>query len=153
MPNPSWYPDQQQANQITDFILWFSRYEYALKNVQQFSSIAKGYLEPNWTAFRRHLQQNSAPPHTLNTTLGYLRAQPVQQLIGPGNWVPIKFRSDWECLISSLKTVRNNLFHGSKQSNGKLLDNARDQALLTHCQKIMMEIVPLCPQSIRNNLL
>jgi hypothetical protein len=152
MANPFWYPDQQQANQITDFILWFSRYEYALKNVPQFSSTSKGYLEPNWTAFRGYLQQNHQPPHALNSVLAYLRAQPVQQLVGPGHWVPITLRSDWECLVTSLKTVRNNLFHGSKQGNGKLLDNPRDQILLTHCQTIMVTIIPLCPQSVRNYL-
>jgi len=78
--------------------------------------------------------------------LKYLRENPVRQQFVDGSWREVTRGSDWECLLRSVTTVRNNLLHGGKHVDGPLLEPARDEHLIDTCQKIMIELVQICPQ-------
>ena len=149
---PSWYPEQEQAEKITDFILWYSRYEYALKNSGYQRKGVKD-LEPDWSAFINYLNSSKLPiPKPLEEALSYLKEKPVEKQLSDKVWRPVIRDSDWEWLIRSLTTVRNNLFHGGKQGESKLLDKERDRILINICQDIMQEVYKICPPEVQDFL-
>jgi len=152
MKNTSWYPNPKEAENITIFILWFSRYEFALKN-GNYQVIGKDNLEPDWGRFIADLNTQEVPiPNSLENELAYLKNNPPKKQLSDKSWKAIQRNSDWEWIIRSLTTVRNNLFHGGKHFDGQILDPARDQVLIDICLKIMKELILFCPQEIQDFL-
>ena len=145
---PHWYPANTNLGLLADFILWFSRWEYTLKCFPQFSHSPRGHLEPNWREFELLLTQLPLNP-VLSKSLAYFAGQPPQRQIASNRWEPIRNTGDWPLLILSLKTVRNNLFHGGKQYSGAMLEPARDKELLEHCLIAMQEMVLLVPNDVQ----
>jgi hypothetical protein len=148
--NPAWYPAEANNRLIINFTLWFSRFEYALKNTQGFSRINSfGELAPDWVALQNHLQ-NTQVPAMLADAINFLQANPPRRQLGEGNWQPIQVDQGWPFLIRSMKTVRNNFFHGGKQIQGEFLSPIRDITLLNHSMSIMRELLNIVPQGIRD---
>ena len=146
---PTWYPAPTNVDLFTDFILWFSRWEYALKCFPHFSRSNRGFLEPAWSNLEELLA--SVPVNApLAGALDYFRATPPMRQITIDSWEPINHLPDWPFLVLSLKTVRNNLFHGGKHHSGPVLDPLRDRELLEHCMTVMREMVAFVPEEMQN---
>ena len=147
MTNPAWYPDSLNKDLIAEFILWFSRIEYALKSDPAFSK-ALPYFQADWDKLK--LALSSAPvPQKLGQALACIQNQPPMKQSGANKWDKIQGSDDWDLLIRALKTVRNNLFHGGKHYTGPVLQPVRDQELLNHCLAVMKEISTLLPQHLQ----
>jgi hypothetical protein len=144
MSNLSWWPqDDKTKDLMLGFFLNFSRLEFALKLVPDFNK-TQGHFQADWDAFKTALSKNNSPP-ALEESLQYLRNAPPKKQVGPDKWQEIDYRCDWTLLITSLKTVRNNFFHGGKQP----FDPDRDQKLIEHCNKVILEMVELSPPEIQ----
>ena len=145
MSNFSWHPDPEQEGKIAKFLAFFSRYEYALKaNGFQVKNLKEA--KADWDLFIIFLdKQNTPVPHSLHQELAYLRSQPVRKQMADGTWQEIPRNTDWEWLLRSLTTIRNNLFHGGKQGSQKMLESPRDELLIDYGQKIMEEVLKVVP--------
>lgn len=143
---PKWYPTPKNGKLILDFILWFSRLEFAMKSTPGFYK--PNPLSPNWQSIYQ-LLINQQIPQSLSNTIIYLRENPPNIQADVEDWQPIPNNTDWVLLIKSLKTVRNNLFHGGKHVGGRILQEERDVLLLTHGLLIIKEIVKAAPEQIQ----
>jgi len=151
MANPYWYPEQEQAEKVMYFILWFSRYEYALKNGGYYKK-GKDKLEPDWHTFVQYLEKHSLP-ESLSGELDYLKKEPPKMQMVDKNWISIPYKTDWDLLIRSLTNVRNNLFHGGKHEDSKLLSKERDRILIDISLKLMQEMRLICPPEVHDFLI
>lgn len=147
MNNPRWYPEERNIPLLVDFILWFSRLEYALKCNANFSSNV-GYFHADWPKFQNVLEKCPVPPE-LSGALIYIKDNPPMKQDGAYTWSIIAARSDWDLLVKALKTVRNNLFHGGKHHMGPVLQPVRDKELLSHCVTVMKGMVSLAPEEVQ----
>lgn len=146
---PSWYPDPQACSLFLEFMLRFSRLEYALKRDNDYASKHKGHLEANWEKFKNDLAKERVPPCALAALCYLQNTPPKKQVNNTGDedkdWRKIDWCCDWSLLINSLKTVRNNVFHGGKAQ----CDPVRDDKLLCHCLFIMDAILEVAPPKIK----
>jgi len=142
---PSWYPNDRNAAAVTEFILWFSRLEYALKCVPAYANGNKANLDKLKAAMR-----GQPVPSSLSDALHYLKADAPRNQTSATGWIQIRVGDDdWGFLLESLRTVRNNLFHGGKQHTGPLLEPARDEKLIGFCNLIMRELVLVLPGEVK----
>lgn len=143
---PPWYPNDENARAVTEFVLWFSRLEYALKCDPAFANGNKANLDKLKTAI-----QGKAVPTVLDEALSYLKEDAPRNQTSATGWIQISIdKDDWGFLIESLKTVRNNLFHGGKQQSGPLMEPVRDARLIGFCNLIMKELIAILPDGVRN---
>jgi hypothetical protein len=147
-----------------EFFFVFSRFEYALKRA--------GYLLPgtdakaNWdtytSSFATRFNKNRTPE--LMRAVDYLISQgtaPKKQTISPENqltWSDPPQRNDLvESLQYSIRTVRNNLFHGEKYTDiffgetGPAGDN-RNLQLLRSSLIVLYEFLNLGPNNVKRNV-
>jgi hypothetical protein len=141
-----WYPVNTRQQAILDFILWFSRFEYALKNTAYFRT-SKGHLEPDWSKLKKYVKKH-AIPLSLREVLILFRDDPPNKQVDHHLWTPLAGDLDWPMLIEGLKLVRNNLFHGGKHIPGRLLAPERDTLLISYCQTIMKELIQIVPEEV-----
>ncbi len=94
---------------------------------------------------------NQAVPPALSGVLIYLKKNAPRNQISATKWQKISTNDrDWGFLIESLKTVRNNLFHGGKHQDGMLLEPARDGKLIEFCLLIMKELIIILPEEVKD---
>jgi hypothetical protein len=119
----------------------FARCEYALKAAGFHKG--DGIAEPNWQAFARSLSTifDNPPAADLKEAVEYIcHHPPKRQMIKDGNLVwdeaapTTNLQSD--LVLTYVKRVRNNLFHGGK-FNGRWFQPERNKLLLTHCLTIL----------------
>ncbi len=118
------------------FFLIFSRFEYALKR----SGYVKdgGYLQADWEKFGDDIIDafESQKCEQLLEAIDYLNKCPPRRQVLKDNklsWKPLTNRNnDIRWLITVVKTVRNNLFHGGKYPSGPITDPSRDEQLIKH---------------------
>lgn len=120
------------SNLAFDFFYWFSRFEFSLKE--------NGYLKrpriggrasPGWSEFTLQWAESyivSPEAHFL------LTLRPETQVVGENglSWIPTdlaKCASDLAKVTLTLKTIRNNLFHGGKHG-GEGWDDAERTSML-----------------------
>ena len=110
-----------------------------------------GTLDMTATRYRtrKRFIANYPIPEEILKALLYIKRKPPLQQAGANKWDTIPECADWDLLILSLKTVRNNLFHGGKHHTGPVLEPARDKDLLRYCLSIMKAIVPLMPDDVK----
>lgn len=149
MTNPAWYPAQNDKDLILDFILWFSRIEYALKSDNSFSTKNNGHFQADWEEFKNELARQPFPPE-LSSALEYIKNKPPLKQTGFTEWKLVQGNSDWDYAIRALKTVRNNLFHGGKHHTGQILQPVRDRELIEHCLLIMSVISEMLPATVKS---
>jgi hypothetical protein len=121
----------------TDFLLRFSRFEYALKAMGILKE-HKGVpvAEANWDSFAAQFSDRLSKydaPNFQEARRIILENPPKKQVIQDGaiKWATSAFegRMADEELLLYVRRVRNNLFHGGK-FNGNWLDPARSYDLL-----------------------
>ena len=144
LPNHYFYQlDPDDARLIFDFFIVFSRFEFALKRC--------GYLkgnsnqaEPDWNKFCNDFQgkyDKKVSPEFQSAWEYYTTHPPMKQVVKDDQivWKENKQGSDSEFrwILRSIRTVRNNLFHGGKFP----YDQVRDNALLFHGLMILNEVI------------
>lgn len=132
----------EDAEVIFDFFVVFSRFEFALKHA--------GYLkgnrdkaEPDWDKYCTSVQDkfDKTSPLEFQEACGYYTSYPPKKQVvidGQVEWKENQqgsTESEFRWIIRSVKTVRNNLFHGGKFPYMPL----RDTRLLSYALVILHE--------------
>ncbi len=134
-PRRGMYLDQSLAR---EFFSEFSRFEYALKEAG-FVRTHKRYntAEPDWTEFEEAVEESYRLEESPEFTgaVEYLFTAPPKTQTRDGqflDWQPLKRgnRTDIQWLTLLVRTVRNNLFHGSKYAYYSQEELDHDTALL-----------------------
>ena len=133
-----------------NFFARFSRFEYCLKK-HGFRKQQNGWVKTSWECFGS--QFSCAYSDSEYPTLHkqeYLWTDPPQKLVeihdhGNNDWRSITTNEGppkLTTMISLLKTLRNNLFHGEKNSDREI-DRQRDKCLLRSGAKILDDMAEL----------
>lgn len=117
-----------------EFFYRFSRFEFCLKENSYLKNKQPGFsAEPGWKCF----VVKHAEAYALSAEAEALLASPPEQQIVADNlelaWQPISFEkctSDLDKVVKSVKTVRNNLFHGGKHGAAGWDDPVRARLLI-----------------------
>lgn len=126
--------DEAVKNSAFEFFLWFSRFEFALKENGKVRRGPHGVAQPDWDAFIRD-HEGTYEPTDLAREL-YDSPPDVQKFRNGGTWewAPLTFdqgQSELSKLVLVVKTVRNNLFHGGKHNSAGWDDPTRVRFLLS----------------------
>ncbi len=134
---------------VRDFLVFFARFEYALKRSGFLRARKDRSAEADWDTFAVSLRAkfNGSNPEIFDEAVEYLlKNPPHKQVVNAGHlsWQEPKLgngegRSEY--ILRLVRTVRNNLFHGGKFPNpiGPIAESARDRALRKHCLVILDE--------------
>ncbi|MGD0235188.1 MAG: hypothetical protein ABSC55_11715 [Syntrophorhabdales bacterium] len=133
---------------IYDFVFKFSRFEFALKEFKyrkpgKFDNNA----EPDWTGFVRDFEGVYSPCQFARKLL---EKPPRRQIIKDGNldWENLCFHktNSWlKKVVLSIKTIRNNLFHGGKHGDKSWDDQVRITFLLENANRVIDQLSNLDP--------
>lgn len=127
-----------------EFFYWFSRFEFCLKERGYLKSKQNGArAEPGWKGFVKEFESQYAQSKEAKLLVSL---KPLQQKVGKNEllvWEEINIDNDNELqqVVSTLKTIRNNLFHGGKHSVEGWDDIKRTEKLLVMGVQVMKEIV------------
>ena len=147
------YIPEDSRSLVIDFFIVFSRFEYALK-ATGFTNGNEDGVSANWDTFaasiRGSFQADKTPE--LRTAVGYLHNSPPRKQILEGSgilgWAP-RIPGDSLPLINelslSIRTIRNNLFHGSKFQEILPEGHDRDRRLLRSSMIVLEECLRLAP--------
>ncbi|ELW2863453.1 hypothetical protein [Klebsiella quasipneumoniae] len=129
-----------------EFFYWFSRFEFCLKENKFLESENEGSkAKPGWDKFVNKF----SPQYTQsNNAKRFVSLKPLQQKVGKNSsvvWDDINLANDNELqqVVRTLKTIRNNLFHGGKHSVKGWDDINRTEELLVMGVQVMKEIVQM----------
>lgn len=133
---------------VTDFFMSFARAEYALKKAGYVRGNKKsGAPELKWEEFAQKISERLLKPDepAVVKAIEYLVKHPPRKQIvqnGALKWQPRPADGDPAVsLIRAITTVRNNLFHGGKQTKGTLAE--RDRSLLVSCLVLLCYSISL----------
>jgi hypothetical protein len=125
------------------FFLFFSRFEYALKCINR---IKKGTIFADWDGYaasRESVWLNARENAEFKMAMDFLeKSPPLQQDYKQGQliWKPNARAAEAPSLSKAfayVRTVRNNLFHGSKFDGANGKEMSRDRDLIRHCPTIL----------------
>jgi hypothetical protein len=135
---------------VFEFFFVFSRFEYALKRAKYVTG-EDGKVKADWDKFAKCIKTlfNSGATPEIAKAVSYLRTNPPMKqnhhnkVLG---WTPVtRSENGVRWLLRLTQTVRNNLFHGGKFSDGPFNDPARDTQLLSYCLILLNECLKLDP--------
>jgi len=140
-----------------EFMATFARFEFALKK----SGYARGddsQVTPDWDVFANDVAKFGAA--VLAPVLGasqYLQQHPPKKQVldnGAIRWVDRQGTSGSAIgdVLLSVRTVRNNVFHGGKFPDGLITDPLRDEQLIRDCLSVLnaLLVLPL-PKGVAEN--
>jgi hypothetical protein len=134
-----------------EFFVFFSRFEYARKRVDEFLMPSDGDAKPNWDRFASQADGRFPlpdPPVTAAVHF-YSNEPPRRQVRANGilDWSEPEARIGNEpllvWLLRAVRVVRNKLFHGGKFPQFVFNDPSRNGALLRHAIVILAAALPL----------
>lgn len=126
----------------------FSRFEHGL--------IEAGFIHDNqvsadWYEFSQEISDVFRPDsnETLRTACNFVLENPPRTRRN-GGWIPTPLRGEPYCwgILNYVKTVRNNLFHGSKYP----FDPERDNELITNCLVILDYCMEIAPPEVQERI-
>ena len=134
-----------------EFFVFFSRFEYALKRIDDFLMPNDGEAKPNWDGFASHVNaQFPLNDAQVAAAVAFYAAEPPRRqvrLSGALDWSAPEARVGNEplliWLLRAIRVVRNNLFHGGKFPHFVFNDPSRNGALLRHAIVILAAALPL----------
>jgi hypothetical protein len=137
---------------VCEFLLYFSRFEYALKRAGFVVGDEK-WAEPAWDSFVNSIrgQFSSANGITFMRAIQLLDSAPPQKQVlkdGQLSWADNKkdiSESQEAWILRLVRTVRNNLFHGGKYPDTVVPDLERDLQLLRACLTVLKQTLQLSP--------
>lgn len=125
-----------------DFFYWFSRFEFALKENNFLKDHRAGAkAEPGWEEFRANYQSKYVASSEAQRMIAL---HPKRQFVaehGEPVWRPVGIghcRNDLCRVITMLRTIRNNLFHGGKHGDADIDSKERNLELLS-CGKVVLD--------------
>jgi hypothetical protein len=133
---------------VFEFLVVFSRFEYALKRTRHVNGDAK-HIDANWGSFAKAINASlfQNPSAQLAEAIDYLSNNPPKKqnyVAGVPDWTDACSGTvDANRLLCLTRAVRNNLFHGGKYPMGPVYDTARDKQLLRHCLVLLNECLKL----------
>ena len=131
-----------------EFMATFSRFEFALKK----SGYARGddsQVSPDWDAFAKDVAKLDAPifAPVLNSCQYLQQHPPKKQVLQNGQlrWIERQGTSGSAIgdVLLSVRTVRNNVFHGGKFPDGLIADPLRDEQLIRDCLAVLQSLLQL----------
>jgi hypothetical protein len=130
-----------------EYFYWFSRFEFALKENGFLKNHAAGAkADPSWEAFQdKHRSQYVASPEAMRLIELHPKRQVVAR-IDQLEWAPVGLAhcSDDLCrVITLLKTVRNNLFHGGKHGDVDIDSRKRNLELLNTGKLVLDQLASI----------
>jgi hypothetical protein len=128
-----------------EFLGTFARFEYALKR----SGYAHGnenQVTPDWDRLGRDLaSQDAATLAPILECCPYLRNRPPMKQVLENGRLAWKARpaagSEIETVLLSVRTVRNNVFHGGKFPDGLVGEPLRDELLIRDCLAVLKALL------------
>lgn len=152
---PIQYSSKLNRELIFDFFLCFARAEYALK-CAKYVRAPSGYVEANWTKFaeRNNVKFNPHASTELSFAVDYLIHNPPKKQVlkdGELSWADCEFNGgkSLQNLISLIRIVRNNLFHGGKFPMQPIPELSRDEKLLRSSLIVLSTVMQLNPKTSR----
>lgn len=127
--------DNDLKDAAFEYFYWHSRFESALKENNFLESHVPGdKAKPGWKEFQeKHCSEYVATPEASRL----VELQPKRQVVttdGELDWVPagvLHCKDDLCRVVTMLRTVRNNLFHGGKHGDTEMDSKKRNLELLT----------------------
>ena len=130
-----------------DFLFWFSRFEFGLKEKQFLKSTDAGKkAEPNWDKFVKKHRNGYAPGPGARALIA---ARPRQQVVAANaglGWKELQFEAnefELQKVTLLLRLVRNNLFHGGRHGDKQWDDPEGTVRLLGQAQLALDELAEL----------
>ncbi|GER06673.1 hypothetical protein GCM10007972_13190 [Iodidimonas muriae] len=134
--------EERLNNLASEVFRIFARFEYALKAAGFHTG--NGDAKPDWQKFAQSLSQTFENPSDaeFRTAVKYiLEHPPKKQVIDGGNlsWsdAPPATNLQSDRVLTYVRRVRNNLFHGGK-FNGRWFEPERSELLLKHSLTILI---------------
>ena len=130
-----------------EFIGTFARFEYALKR-SGYAHGSESQVNPDWDRLGRELATlDEAALSPVIECCPYLRSHPpMKQVLESGllAWKPrAAMTSEIETILMSVRTVRNNVFHGGKFPDGPVAEPLRDENLIRDCLALLESLLAL----------
>lgn len=139
-----------------EFLATFARFEFALKK----AGYAQGddsKVSPDWDSFAGDVAQLEAAviAPVLNSCQYLQQNPPKKQVLQNGtlHWVERQGTSGSAIgdVLLSVRTVRNNVFHGGKFPDGSVAEPLRDEALIRDCLAALKGLLELpLPKDVAN---
>jgi hypothetical protein len=138
---------------VCEFLLCFSRFEYALKRAG-FVAGDEREAKPAWDTFGDSLRgrfSSVTAPEFVHAVELLDFAPPQKQVLKDGQlgWIDNKkdlSESQEKWVLRLVRTVRNNLFHGGKYPGTIVPNPERDQQLLRACLTVLEHALVLSPK-------
>jgi hypothetical protein len=129
-----------------EFLGTFARFEYALKRAGYVAGDEK-HASADWDRFARELA--TATPEVLKSLVAcgsYLQRHPPMKQVLENGRLMWKVRgasggSAVEEILLSVRTVRNNVFHGGKFPEGPVAEPLRDEQLIRDCLDVLNSLL------------
>ena len=131
-----------------EFLAIFARFEFALKK----AGYAQGddsKVSPDWDSFARDVAKlDAAALAPMLNGCQYLQQHPPKKQVlqnGALQWVARQGTSGSAIgdVLLSVRTVRNNVFHGGKFPDGVITDPLRDEQLIRDCLAVLKGLLEL----------
>jgi len=129
---------------VISFILYFSRFEYALKQTGCYAGGNRSHVYADWRNFAEDHNDTfeTELDEDVREAAEYLERHPPKRQVkaaGKLDWKEMEFESNLRLrrVLQTVRTVRNNLFHGGKFPTEEDHDPTRDEVLLRHCLTIL----------------
>jgi hypothetical protein len=139
-----------------DFLATFARFEFALKKAGYAQGDDSKVL-PDWDSFGRDVAKLDAAllAPVLNSCQYLQQHPPRKQVLQKGalHWVARQGTSGSAIgdVLLSVRTVRNNVFHGGKFPEGPVAEPLRDEALIRDCLTVLKGLLELpLPKDVAN---
>lgn len=135
------------STMILDFFIIFSRFEYALKSSGYIPDKKKSKPEIDWKNFKEEIKDEFKLEEVKHPNEMELFEDFKTQYIYKGTlkWREFNIdstKSDAEIIIDIVKTIRNNLFHGAKNTEYCTgVDEKRDENLLLYGIKAIEKLI------------
>jgi hypothetical protein len=134
-----------------DFFYFFSRFEFALKNTG-FLNSNNNVVMADWDKFAELTEKEKKLSDIDSTqfkkTINYFFENPPQKQfinnVGVLDWKNSKpVNHNWIELITLIRRVRNNFFHGGKFCNGPIIGSERDITLIKNSLIVLKKSLDL----------
>jgi len=139
-----------------EFLLTFSRFEFALKKAG-YAVGDNNRVSPDWDSFANDVAQlgGAALAPVLNACQYLQQHPPKKQVLDNGTlrWVARQGTTGSAIgdVLLSVRTVRNNVFHGGKFPDGMVTDPLRDEQLIRDCLAVLKGLLELpLPKDVAN---
>lgn len=140
----------ENLEQIKILLLTYSRFEFTLIQENIIYRNDVGVASANWKKYAQRIKANFDRNFSddIKNACDYFATEPPKEKI-MDNWQQIQFQtttSECEKVIRYVKTVRNNLFHGSKYP----YIHARDNILIKNCLIVLNYILSISSSNFQN---